>query len=234
MFKKILAVALALIMTFCIAGCNIKGGANLPQYSQKEFEISGFWAPYEISEESFSLYKDAGLNTLAMINHSLEKTSENQFYLGSKRTMKALEMCKKVGLNAILNYNDWIATWSEDDENYYGDTPFSTFDLYGDYKDIISGVHICDEPSADHMILYSNKTLMDDFKKVYPNASYIVNIIPITAGASAYGYVTYQNLVDDYAEKIMSQFENSYISVDYYPFHKMLKMKICIFLQIIK
>ena len=223
MFKKILAVALALIMTFCIAGCNIKGGANLPQYSQKEFEISGFWAPYEISEESFSLYKDAGLNTLAMINHSLEKTSENQFYLGSKRTMKALEMCKKVGLNAILNYNDWIATWSEDDENYYGDTPFSTFDLYGDYKDIISGVHICDEPSADHMILYSNKTLMDDFKKVYPNASYIVNIIPITAGASAYGYVTYQNLVDDYAEKIMSQFENSYISVDYYPFHKNVK-----------
>ena len=223
MFKKILAVALALIMTFCIAGCNIKGGANLPEYSQKEFEISGFWAPYEISEESFSLYKDAGLNTLAMINHSLEKTSENQFYLGSKRTMKALEMCKKVGLNAILNYNDWIATWSEDDENYYGDTPFSTFDLYGDYKDIISGVHICDEPSADHMILYSNKTLMDDFKKVYPNASYIVNIIPITAGASAYGYVTYQNLVDDYAEKIMSQFENSYISVDYYPFHKNVK-----------
>ena len=223
MFKKILAVALALIMTFCIAGCNIKGGANLPEYSQKEFEISGFWAPYEISEESFSLYKDAGLNTLAMINHSLEKTSENQFYLGSKRTMKALEMCKKVGLNAILNYNDWIATWSEDDENYYGDTPFSTFDLYGDYKDIISGVHICDEPSADHMILYSNKTLMDDFKKVYPNASYIVNIIPITAGASAYGYVTYQNLVDDYAEKIMSQFENPYISVDYYPFHKNVK-----------
>ena len=223
MFKKIAAAVLTFVMVFGCAGCAERYDvSDLPQHSQKEFEISGFWAPYEISEESFSLYKDAGLNTLAMINHSLDNTSDDQFYLGSNRTMKALEICKKLGLKAILNYNDWKAEQCEG-EDYNGETPFSKYDLYGDYKDIISGVHICDEPAAEHMIIYSNKTLIDDFKKVYPNASYIVNIVPITAGASAYGYVTYQNLVDDYAEKIMSQFENSYISVDYYPFHKNVK-----------
>ena len=135
MFKKILSLLMALVLSFGFVGCGKK--SDLPEYENKQFDISGFWAPYEISEESFKLYKDVGFTELAMINHSLEKTSENQFYLGSERTMKALEICKKVGLNAILNYNDWIATWAEDDENYYGQTPFSKFNLYGDYKDII-------------------------------------------------------------------------------------------------
>ena len=116
MFKKILSLLMALVLSFGFVGCGKK--SDLPEYENKQFDISGFWAPYEISEESFKLYKDVGFTELAMINHSLEKTSENQFYLGSERTMKALEICKKVGLNAILNYNDWIATWAEDDENY--------------------------------------------------------------------------------------------------------------------
>lgn len=217
MFKKILSLLMVLVLAFGFVGCGKK--SDLPEYESKQFDISGFWAPYEISEDSFKQYKDVGFTSLAMINHSLEKTSENQFYLGSERTMKALEICKKVGLNAILNYNDWIATWAEDDENYYGDTPFSKFDLYGDYKDIITGVHICDEPFVKHIDIYGNKTLIDDFKKVYPNAKYIVNLIPITA-LSSRGFDSYEQMMQIIEETFMKPFETPYVSVDVYPFHE--------------
>ena len=98
MFKRVLALVITIVMLLGLIGC--KKGDKLPQYSEKQFEISGFWAPYDISEDGLKLYKDAGFNTLAMINHSLGNTSEEQFYLGSKRTMTALENCKKVGLYA--------------------------------------------------------------------------------------------------------------------------------------
>ena len=99
MLKKISAFCLVLVMAFTVVGCKADGKENktseIPNYSAKSFDISGFWAPYEISEESFKTYKDAGFTTLAMINHALDKTSENQFYLGSDRTQKTLEICKK-------------------------------------------------------------------------------------------------------------------------------------------
>ena len=219
MFKKIAATVLTFVIVFGCAGCAEKYDvSNLPEYSQKEFEISGFWAPYEISEESFSLYKDAGLNTLAMINHSLDNTSDDQFYLGSNRTMKALEICKKLGLKTILNYNDWKAEQCEG-EDYNGETPFSKYDLYGDYKDIISGVHICDEPSVEHFEIYGNKTLIEDFKKVYPNADYIINLIPITASSSR-GFDDYGEMMQLVEKTFMDPFEKPYISVDVYPFHE--------------
>ena len=175
MFKKVFSLLMVSVMAFSIVGCSeddAKEDAkkkynldSLPKYESQDFEISGFWAPYDISEEGLKFYKDAGFNTLAMINHSLGNTSEEQFYLGSKRTMTALENCKKVGLNAILNYNDWKAEQCEG-EDYNGETPFSKYDLYGEYKDIITGVHICDEPNNKTMTEMSNKTLVDDFKKV--------------------------------------------------------------------
>lgn len=222
MCKKAVAMVLVLILSFSFVGCGKK--YKLPEYSEKQFEISGFWAPYEISEESFKQYKDAGFNTLAMINHSLGNTSEEQFYLGSERTMKALEICKKVGLKAILNYNDWKAEQCEG-EGYNGDTPFSTYDLYSDYKDIITGVHICDEPylkrsdGSNHFEIYGNKTLIEDFKKVYPDADFIVNLIPLTA-LSTRGFDSYEQMMELYEETFMEPFENPFVSVDVYPFHQ--------------
>ena len=222
MFKRILALSLCLIMVFGLIGCDKKYDlSDLPKYSEKQFEISCFWAPYEISEESFQQYKDAGFNTLAMINHSLNRTSEEQFYLGSDRTMKALEVCKKVGLKAIIGYNDWMAEWTENDPDYNGETPFSKYDLYGDYKDIITGVHICDEPQAKHIPVYGNKTLVDDFKKVYPNAKYIVNLLPFAMTSNGFaGFDSYIHMIEVYEESFMEPFSNPFISVDVYPFHK--------------
>lgn len=220
-------------MLFSVVGCNNAPTATLsdetaskkedalPEYPKQKFEISGFWAPYEISEESFNQYKNAGFTTFNMINHSLEKTSENQFYLGSDRTMKALELCRKTGLNAIIQYADWIASWSENDLEYYSDTPFSQFDVYGDYKDIITGVHIVDEPSKGHYDgRYNSTTLMDDFKKVYPNANYIVNLSPKHAGGTYWDFTDYDELVNTYEQEIMTYFDNKFISVDFYPFVK--------------
>ncbi len=217
MFKRIFAIVLVLIMTLSFGGCGEK--YKLPEYSQKQFGTSGFWAPYEITEESFTLYKEAGLNTLLMVNHALEKDSgEKQFYLGSERTMKSLELCKKVGINAVIQYADWIAAAVEG-EDYYGDTPFSNHDVYGDYKDIITGVSIVDEPKADHLERFGDKAFIEDFKKVYPNATFQGNLIPITAGSHNWGYQTYEDMLDMFAEKFMEPFDNPYISVDVYPFH---------------
>ena len=211
---------LVIFMVLSSTGCNWDKNKytleDLPKYESQEFGISGFWAPYDISEEGLKFYKDAGFNTLAMINHSLGNTSEEQFYLGSKRTMTALENCRKVGLKAILNYNDWKAEQCEG-EDYNGETPFSKYDLYGEYKDIITGVHIVDEPNKETMDEISVKTLVDDFKKVYPNASYVVNLSDIT-WPNGRGYTTYNDLLNHYSTAVMSQFDVPYISVDCYPF----------------
>ena len=216
MFKKILILSLALVMILSTVGCKAD---ELPNYPEQSFEISGFWAPYELTEETFKQYKDVGFTTFAMINHSLEKNSENQFYLGSDRTMKALELCRKTGLNAILNHNDWIATWSENDPEYYSETPFSQYDIYGDYKDIITGIHIVDEPGKEHYDgRYNSKAMMDDFQKVYPDAYYIVNLSPRYAGGTYWDFADYDELVNTYEEKIMTHFDKKFISVDCYPF----------------
>lgn len=191
---------------------------EIPQFEEHKFDISGFWAPYEISEESFIQYKDVGFTTLAMINHSLSNNSKNQFYFGSDRTMKALEVCRKVGLKAILNYNDWKAEQCEG-AFYYGNTPFSKFDIYGEYKDIITGIHIVDEPYRGHFDIYGDETLIDDFKKVYPNAKYIANLIPYTASSSR-GFYSYEEMMELYEQTFMEPFDTPYVSVDVYPFHE--------------
>ena len=203
-----------------MSACGKNYEKKIPEYSANQFEISGFWAPYEMTEESFQTYKDVGFTHLAMINHSLERTSDGQFYLGSNRTMKALELCRKVGLKAILNYNDWMAEGVTGDLDYNGETPFSKYDLYGDYKDIITGVHIVDEPYKDkHFPLHGNPVTIEDFKKVYPNAKYIVNLIPYTAIASR-GFESYEEMMELYEKTFMDPFEKPMVSVDVYPFHQ--------------
>ncbi len=192
---------------------------KLPTYTAKQFGTAGFWAPYELNEKTLTEYKNAGLNTLIFCNHSLEKSSDNFFYLGSNRTMKALELCKKLGLKAIISYGDWLGNWAENDQNYMGDRPFSKHNVYEDYKDIIVGVSIVDEPKADSIEKYANKTLVEDFKKVYPNAAFQGNLIPMTAGADLWGYKNYENMLDIFEERFMKPFKNPYISLDLYPFH---------------
>ncbi len=217
MLKRFVLLVLVVVMAFGFGGCGEK--YKLPEYSQKQFEISGGWAPYELNEETLTQYKDAGFNVLSFSNHSLDKTSDNVFYLGSNRTMKALQLCKKLGINAVISYGAWLGEWAEGDENYFTDTPFSQFDIYGEYKDIIVGVSISDEPTKEKIPAIADKKFIDDFKKVYPNAYYGVNLIPITANATGWGYTTYEEMLDVYAESFMEPFENPYISFDIYPFH---------------
>ncbi len=225
--KRFICIVLVVCLSLCtLSSCGKDPASKIPEYPSGQFEISGFWAPYDISEEGLKQYKDVGFTHLAMINHSLGATSEEQFYLGSDRTMKALENCKKVGLKAILNYNDWMVPRCEDEgADFYGETPFSKYDIYGEYKDIITGIHICDEPykknwnNENHFEIYGNKTLVEDFKKTYPNAKYIVNLIPMTAIASR-GFDTYEEMMELYEKTFMDPFDNPMVSVDVYPFHQ--------------
>lgn len=170
--KRLIAACMAFAVV-CVGGA-CSPSAALPEYEPAEFTVFGYWAPYEISEQSFKLYKDCGMNTLMMVNHAGERTSEEQFYLGSERTIKSLRTCRATGLAAMLNYNDWIAESVH--KNHYSQTPFSQYDLYGEYKDIIRGVHICDEPKREHLEKYFLKELADDFRETYPNSTYFVNL----------------------------------------------------------
>ncbi len=217
MFKRILAIILVFTMPLCFTACDKKyTEKDLPQYESQQFEICGLWAPRQMTEEAFKQYKDAGFNVYSFTNHDeLPRNSENQYYLGSKRSMEALQLCKKVGLDVYISYGDsWFNRANEGDE-YFDGTPFSRHDYYGEYKDIIKGVHINDEPNKEKMTYLASDTLINDFKKVYPNTKYMVNLIPETAVTSR-DYDTYPEMLEHYGEGIMSKFENPYICVDCY------------------
>ena len=231
MIKKILALILACVMPLAVVGCEEANNqseadttnkkeeytqTNLPKYESQEFELCGLWAPHDITEEAFQLYKDAGFNVCSFTNHDEQpRTSETQYYIGSERTMEALKICKKVGLDVYIAYGaSWFNVANEGDE-YFDNKPFSTHDVYGEYKDIIKGVHIKDEPNKESMTKLSSTELIEDFKKVYPGTKYMINLIPETAITSR-NYENYTEMLEHYGNDIMSKFDNPYICVDCY------------------
>ncbi len=212
-------MAIVCIMAFSISGCDKKyTEKDLPQYAAQEFEICGLWAPHEISEDAFRQYKDAGFNIMSFTNHDdVPRSSENQYYIGSKRTKEALEICKKIGIDVYIAYGaSWFNRKNEGDE-YFDNNPFSTYDLYGEYKDMIKGVHINDEPNKETMASLAKDELIADFNKVYPDTKYMINLIPATAVTSR-DFTNYDEMLEIYGETIMSKFEKPYICVDVYPF----------------
>ena len=117
-----LILAASVLCSVCSFGCG--GQPAVPQYAQKQLRLSGFWSPYEQTEESYTLYKNAGLNTLLMGNHSVDEwSSETLDYLGSAHTLKSLQLCRRVGLDAVLQYGDWYCESSEG--KAMESTPFS-------------------------------------------------------------------------------------------------------------
>ena len=194
-------------------------------YAEDEFILAGFWAPYEVTEEGFEKYKNCGLNTVQFTNHARDTSdaeawaetdpvlSKTRYYLGSELTKKSLEMCRKTGLKAILEEN---GAWFD-----MGDTPYSTRESYAEYRDIIVGMHVADEPSATKMPTYCTPSRVADFKQTYGDLPFIVNLLPNTASDAAYGGGSYKEYLQAYAENILKNFpENPIVSVDYYPFHK--------------
>lgn len=216
MLKKILAFSLALILTLSLCACGNYSEKDLPKYEAQEFELAGLWAPRQMTEEAFLQYKNAGFNVFSFTNHDEQpRSSENQYYIGSKRSLEALELCKKVGLDVYIAYGDsWFNRVNEGDE-YFEGTPFSNHNVYGEYMDIIKGMHVKDEPNKETMEYLSNDTLINDFKKVYPGRKYIVNLIPETAITSR-DYSSYPEMLEHLGKGILSKFENPHISVDCY------------------
>ncbi len=205
--NKIVAILLA-----CVMIVSATGGCYSPepkQYENRELMIRGFWLPDEISEEAFTLYKQAGLNTVDFVNHA-SRAQEDVYYIGSEKTLTALNLCKKLGLDAVINYGAFLG---------YIDsaTPFTDVD-YSEYRDIIKGVNIVDEPSREHMEIYGNDGLTEDFKAAY-SVPYMCNLYPTYVNVKQIGYDSYQEYLQDYVEKIVQDFpENRYICVDFYPF----------------
>lgn len=217
--KRVLKRSLAAIFAVCLAcsSAACKETPKLPEYADQDFVFFGFWSPYEFTEKAYTLYKESGLNTMMFINHSVSpRTKDNLHYLGSNATLKSLELCRKVGLNSILNYGDWYSERAEG--KTLGETPFSTYDLYEEYKDIIVGMHVADEPSLSGISTYGNDKLTADYKSVY-DAAYMVNLYPSYASIDAIGLEGYENYVRKYAEEIVMDFEeNRLMAVDFYPF----------------
>ncbi len=224
MFKRVLSIIIVIVMTLSFVACKkdsakpkvTKKGYVLPEYKSQEFQIAGLWAPRQMTEEAFIQYKNAGFNVFSFTNHDEQpRSSENQYYIGSKRSLEALELCKKVGLDVYISYGDsWFNRQNEGDE-YFEGTPFSNHNVYGEYMDIIKGMHVKDEPNKETMTYLSNDTLINDFKKVYGDRKYIINLIPETAIKSR-DYETYEEMLNHFGEDILSKFEKPHISVDCY------------------
>lgn len=214
---KIISALLSGVAMLSSFGC--RSASDIPDYAKQDFVTFGFWSPYELTQESFTLYKQSGLNTLFFTNHSVTQwTSDNLHYLGSNATQKSLELCRKTGLNAILNYGDWYRTRAEGEP--FSGTPFSDYNLYGDYKDIIVGMHIADEPNLEKIDEYGLDTLTADFQSVY-DVPYMVNLFPDYASMEQIGTQGYRHYVQTYADKVVSDFEeNRLLSVDFYPFQR--------------
>ncbi len=171
--------------------------------------IRGFWLPDEISEDAFLLYQQAGFNTVNFVNHSTREEDE-LYYIGSSKTLTALELCKKLGLDAVLNYGVFLGYIDST-------TPFTDVD-YSEYQDIIKGVNIVDEPDRENMERYGDNGLTEDFKLAY-SVPYMCNLYPTYVNLQQIGYSSYQEYLQDYVDKIVQDFpENRYICVDYYPF----------------
>ena len=221
MFKKIFIMALVFIMAFSVVGCDKKySEKDLPKYEAQEFEICGLWAPHDITEEAFQLYKDAGFNVCSFTNHDeIPRNTDTQYFIGSNRTLEALEICKKIGIDVYIAYGaSWFNIANEGEEYFYN-KPFTTHDQYAKYKDIIKGVHINDEPNKETMTKLSDDALIEDFKKAFPNTKYMINLIPETAITSR-NYENYTEMLEHYGNDIMSKFENPYICVDCYLYSK--------------
>ncbi len=219
MKKSSIATMTATLLFLAGCGCNANVEENDPpmllQYAEQDFTITAWWAPYEISKESYTMYAASGLNTMLLVNHSGERNSENQYYLSSKATENALKVCKEMKMPVVLNYFPYLANALGAN---YSQTPFSQYDIYGEYKDIIKGVHIDDEPSAVEMETLGNDVFTDDFKSVY-DASFFINLFPTYADEKALGVEKYKDYVDCYVQNILTDFdENRLLSVDFYPF----------------
>lgn len=226
----ILSATLCCLSVF--GGCgqyetNNKREYSAETYEEKTLPIMGFWAP-DLDDESYVTYKDCGFNTVLFLNHSSNKQikdgkfvrdTTNTYYLGSEYTAEALEMTRKYGMKAVIGLGDWLS-------DFYGNpTPFTTRTTYEDYRDIIIGVHIVDEPYKGHIDAYSEETYLNDYKTAYGDLPYMVNLHPentmLTAPQLNFGMginATYNDYITYYCDKIVSQFEkNRYISVDFYP-----------------
>ncbi len=199
-------------LTACILSIPVFSGCSSPepiQYEKQELMIRAFWLPDEINEEAFTLYKEAGINTVDFVNHS-NRAEDEVYFIGSKKTLTALELCKKVGLDAVINYGNFLGYIESS-------TPFTDVD-YSEYSDIIKGVIIVDEPNKAELEKYGNDALTDDFKAEY-SVPYMCNLYPTYVNIQQIGYENYGEYLQDYAEKIVQDFpENRYICVDFYPF----------------
>ncbi len=204
--KNIKAMALLAGLLLSLCGC---ATPQPREYPPRELMIRGFWLPDEISEEAFQLYRQAGLNTVDFVNHNI-RTEADTYYIGSAKTQTALELCRKLDLDAVINYGAFLGY-------IQSDTPFTDVD-YSQYRDIIRGVNIVDEPDREHMAHYGQDGLTGDFQAAY-DVPYMCNLYPTYVDLQRIGYDSYREYLQDYADQILADFpENRYICVDFYPF----------------
>lgn len=217
--KKLICLILVLAIILSLSACDKLSAKKYKpyEYASQEFEIGALSSPEEISEEAYGLYRDAGFNVLVFSIHNGKSSSDDLYYLGSNRTKQSLELCKKMGLDVYIAYGNSWSTRAIEGEDYFGNTPFSKHNYYGEYMDMIKGVRIVDEPKKEKMLELADDTLINDFKKIYNDKKYMINLIPATAVTSR-DFADYDEMLQFYGENIMSKFDTPYISVDVYPF----------------
>ena len=62
------------------------------------------------------------------------------------------------------------------------------------------------------MTKLANDELIEDFKKVYPDTKYMINLIPETAVTSR-DYNSYKEMLEHYGNDIMSKFNFKFLNL---------------------
>lgn len=235
MLRKTALVLAVAVMLACLSACGVSPNQTVPTFEEATVIRSAWWCP-EPTEENYQQYKDAGLNTLTLVNHNfwqrdnfwssdaatlLDRTQREGYYIGTPagftektQTDKALELAKKLGLSVILSEGSYLFDSIGQDTNVYTDHTLN----YGDYTDTIVGVFSGDEPSAEQIA--DRAKYIADVEKVFPNAPYFCNLFPMYASATEVLKTnTYDEYLERYGEEFLSkQTGAKLISVDYYPY----------------
>lgn len=235
MLRKCVILLVAAVMLSCLSACGVPVNQTLPVFEDAAVIRSAWWCP-EPTEENYQQYKDAGLNTLTLVNHNfwqqndfwnsdaatlLDRTQREGYYIGTPngfaektQTEKSLELAKKLGLSVILSEGSYLFDSIGQETNVYTDHTLN----YGDYTDTIVGVFSGDEPSADKIADRAKHIAAAE--QAFPNAPYFCNLYPMYASAAEVLKTnTYDEYLQRYGEEFLSKQNGpKLISVDYYPY----------------
>ena len=221
--RKILALCVATaLLTMPLSGCGrAKINKGLPAFEDNTIMRAAWWCPSP-NEQEYTLYRDAGLNTVLLVNHNFWRiegsdTLRDGYYLGradgyegQTMTERSLALAKQMGLSVVLSDGNYLFP---EDYNVYEK---HTID-YSGYEDVIVGVFSGDEPSL--LQISDRAANIQNAKQHFPNVPYFCNLFPMYADKNTLKTDSYSTYLNTYGEQFLAKTTAPrLLSVDFYPY----------------